>query len=579
MPRSHDRSPRALAALAARRLLLLKTSLPVALNAALPLALKVALTVALIAAPPVVGQTPLVTPGNTGLAGSVDDLSGRRLLLSLSEAQVGADLNGDGDTADGVPHLEQLGPAPDATLPLAGSFFGPRYDDRWALASVNEFFHGSDVNGDGDVVDQVLFTLDVRTGALVNTGLTAFGVVVDGTLVMGVREQSGVDLNGDGDTDDALLHVRDLSSGITVNLGLPVWGVFPLQADGDRVHFVVDELAGGDVDGDGVLERLAYVYDVPSATAQRVSDTGLFIPVFVVDDVHVLAVAEGALNMDVNGDGNTFGTAIVLVDLVTGAETITDVVFLLGASFFRGEGSVYVNFRLAGTDPNIIPHRIDLATGASEQLPQLPLGDQFQHRTPVSDGRIAALRVAETTADLNGDGDTDDLVLHTVDTATGAVTNHGFAVVIESLDVVDGVVAALVSEADHFGVDRNADGDTDDGTPVIIELASGRVTELPVAAQRTRPSSETVLRSLVLFDVVEGADGARDANGDGDADDTVLHAYDLRRRQLVPLGAHEGWARAEGRRVTLSVSEAASGLGDLNGDGDAEDHVVHVVDL
>ena len=38
-------------------------------------------------------------------------------------------------------------------------------------------------------------------------------------------------------------------------------------------------------------------------------------------------------------------------------------------------------------------------------------------------------------------------------------------------------------------------------------------------------------------------------------------------------------ALAEGRRVTLSVSEAASGLGDLNGDGDAEDHVVHVVDL
>ena len=30
----------------------------------------------------------------------------------------------------------------------------------------------------------MLFTLDVRTGALVNTGLTAFGVVVDGTLVI-----------------------------------------------------------------------------------------------------------------------------------------------------------------------------------------------------------------------------------------------------------------------------------------------------------------------------------------------------------------------------------------------------------
>jgi hypothetical protein len=71
-------------------------------------------------------------------------------------------------------------------------------------------------------------------------------------------------------------------------------------------------------------------------------------------------------------------------------------------------------------------------------------------------------------ADLNGDGDRNDSVLQLVDIATGRVTNVGRAVFADLFDVNTGrqgrgdAYAFVVSELDQGGVDLTGDGDLDD---------------------------------------------------------------------------------------------------------------------
>ena len=541
---------------------------------------RTALTIAallLAAAPTASAQTPLTPPGNTGLAGDVRELTDHRLLMRLSEAETGVDLNGDGDQDDQVPHLEIRGAGTDMTVPVAGSWSGLAFDARWLLASGQEFSHGSDLNGDGDQVDQVLSSLDSRTGALVNTGLSGFPTMDGPRALIGVLESAtGQDLNGDNDSDDTILHVRDLETGTTTNLGLAQYPFMFPQLHDRSVLVVIDELATGiDLDSDGVPnELLVHRYDWDTGTVTRMSDFSIAIaPWLVVNDTLVMGLTESEIGFDINMDGNTMGTVLALMDPVTGTIRLTDVVFLLGAATFGGDGSVYAAFRLAGANPQIIAHRVDLATGLSQALLNLPLGTSPpDFRTPIADDTHAVMRVAETTTDLNGDGDTDDMVLHTLELATGTARNHGFAVQIDSLDIRDGIATALVSEQAQGAADRNGDGDLLDGTPIAIDVATGRRLEFRSAASKPSPSA-----TLVAFSVLEAENGGRDANGDGDADDEVVHVYDMRRRQLFPLGVKDGFVLVTNRSLAFRVPETGSGLGDLNNDGDAADGVVHIV--
>jgi hypothetical protein len=532
---------------------------------------RTALTIAallLAAAPTASAQTPLTPPGNTGLAGEVRELTDHRLLMRLSEAETGADLNGDGDQDDQVPHLEIRGAGTDMTVPVAGFWSGFAFDARWLLASGQEFNHGSDLNGDGDQVDQVLSSLDSRTGTMVNTGLSGFPTMDGPRALIGVLESAtGQDLNGDNDSDDTILHVRDLETGTTTNLGLAQYPFMFPQLHDRSVFVVIDEFATSiDLDGDGVPnELLVHRYDWDTGTVTRMSDFSIAIaPWLVVDDTLVMGLTESEIGFDVNMDGNTLGTVLALMDPATGTIRLTDVVFLLGAATFGGDGSVYAAFRPAGANPQIIAHRVDLATGLSQALSNLPLGTSPpDFRTPLAD---------DTHADLNGDGDTDDMVLHTLELATGTARNHGFAVQIDSLDIRDGIATALVSEQAQGAADRNGDGDLLDGTPIAIDVATGRRLEFRSAASKPIPSE-----TLVVFSVLEAENGGRDANGDGDVDDEVVHVYDMRRRQLFPLGVNDGFVLVTNRSLAFRVPEIGSGLGDLNNDGDAADGVVHIV--
>jgi len=155
------------------------------------------------------GEGATLAPFVTGFP-QPDQLGGSLVVLDVDEAQQGADLDGDGlvggqvtvghDFAAGASYV----PSWNATDALVA---GP-----WLYALRVESDEQVDWNGDGDVLDRVLFAIDVASGTEVNLGLAVvpgllgLGVVDGDTLAVRVLED-GTDLNGDGDGFDTVVHV------------------------------------------------------------------------------------------------------------------------------------------------------------------------------------------------------------------------------------------------------------------------------------------------------------------------------------------------------------------------------------
>ena len=150
----------------------------------------------------------------------------------VDEAQQGLDLNGDGDLQDGVYHgvrshlptPQSIGISSSATFRSASSGFD--------LALVAQEIDGVDRNGDGDELDAVLLLYDPSPDRTLDSGLA---IDADATFVfVGFPDRlffaadeagQGADLNGDGDLEDDVLHRMDRSSGEVENLLLDVLGL------------------------------------------------------------------------------------------------------------------------------------------------------------------------------------------------------------------------------------------------------------------------------------------------------------------------------------------------------------------
>jgi hypothetical protein len=173
------------------------------------------------------------------------------------------------------------------------------------------------------------------------------------------------------------------------------------------------------------------------------------------------------------------------------------------------------------------------------------------------------------TADLNGDGDVSDAVLQVYHPATGTLTNVGWSAE-PAVDVFAGLVSFAVSESAQGGVDRNGDGDLADHVVALYDVATGWKKSTGLAAHHSR----VVARRLAAIAVPESDQGATDLDGDGDANDLVLHFAESlggRKRKeghsIVAVTGRERW-------LTFLVPEEDV---DLNGDGDLLDQVMHAV--
>ncbi|MCA1844968.1 MAG: hypothetical protein LC792_17595 [Actinobacteria bacterium] len=272
---------------------------------------------------------------NLGLAGSTQSfvhysaLPGGGIAFLVVEAdQGGKDLNGDGDTADTVVHVWRPG-AGVLNLKVAAHFPGALLQglDGGRLGiTVFEKDQEQDLNGDGDTTDRVV-ELWSPAGGLDNLGLATAGDIVavpGGGLAFRVIEsdQDHTDLNGDGDTTDAVLFVA-LADGTVRNSRVAVAGFNPTE-DG-RVTYTAWEDFQGDLNHDGDLtDRVPGVYDPVTDTVVSSGlpnlDTAL---ASLGGDRYGFAVMESSQNQtsaagtDLNGDGDTSDYVMHVITMLT----------------------------------------------------------------------------------------------------------------------------------------------------------------------------------------------------------------------------------------------------------------------
>jgi hypothetical protein len=187
---------------------------------------------------------------------------------------VGSDLNGDGDLLDNdLIHVYDAATDVVTGLGLSGSSLQIS-EDVLAFA-VPEFAHG-DLNGDGDTWDWPVHVYDFASGVTTNLGLDPYGGIshIDGEMFafpVAESSQGNSDLNGDGDTSDVVLHIHDAASGTTTNLELAEDKSNYPRFSGRRVAFTVSETDQGntDLNGDGdTLDTVVHVADFSVQTVE-----------------------------------------------------------------------------------------------------------------------------------------------------------------------------------------------------------------------------------------------------------------------------------------------------------------------
>jgi hypothetical protein len=492
------------------------------------------------------------------------------------EPSQGSDLNGDGDDDDGVVHYLELRSGEVVNTGLAVQFSSiadahPIPAGRLLVLSISERAQaGTDLNGDGDAEDEVIHIFDTSLRRARNVGLSGDGGVAAGILVLSVSERDqGVDLNGDGDTGERVLHRVDLRSGDVRNLRLAA-SIFPASLDrvSGLVAFSVFERDQGNVDatGDGDSDDApVHVLDVRSGAVRSLGLSAL------VDGVApggraVLLVREEDDGRDLNGDGDSDDFVLHIADLRRGRVVNTRTAFVAG----------------------LVSPRF-----AREFFPFF-VGENGQG------------------GDLNGDGDAFDAVLHVASLRSGETLNSGLDATATGFPLltgaagVDGARIVLpVSEQAQGGADLNGDGDAGDVVLHLFDARARSATNLRLPIRIL--TSDLGFPSLPLVADGDGfvsvpvpeSDGSVDLNGDGDVLDDVLHLVDIRSGTIanagraVPggfgfVGAELRFGRSaefpaesprEGGAFTFLVSEADDGHVDLNGDGDTADLVVHGVRL
>jgi len=414
--------------------------------------------------------------------------------------------------------------------------------------AVREAFQdgGTDLNGDQDAVDEVLFLHDAATGVTTNLGLAVIGPIeIDGPLVLfrvDEGQDGGVDYNMDGDLDDAILCVHDAASGVTSNIGLALPSFYEVDFDvlGQQVAFLVREQGPGsaqgvDLNGDGDVapsDDVLFLWNAQTGTTTNVGFAAAATPYLEGDYVVFEAFELGQGLADLNGDGDVVDGVVHQHHIPTGVTT---------------------NVGLAGS---------------------ISVFDQGR-------ALLVADEISQGTGDLNGDGDASDRVVYSLDPISGGLTKLDLTVPATNVSSSEGNVhAAFLFDELSGSQDRNGDGDMGDYVVTLVDKASGALvnTGLAMNVWNGVPAPPPFVGGTLPVPVPETGQGAVDLNGDGDASDVVMHVHVAPTGQTRNVGlavAPNADVVADKALAAFGVSEAAQGA-DLNADGDVIDVVAFV---
>ena len=333
-------------------------------------------------------------------------LEGDLLAFIVGEGSDGNnDLNDDDDTADKVLHVHDFASGKTTNLELAVQRSADfRLNGGLLAMAVSESFQGEDLNDDDDELDDVLYLLDFSDveddkidESVTNLEYAVQGFQLEnGRLAFGVREASqfAADLNNDGDTADLVLHLYDTATETTQNLKTDASFGFKLDDD-MLLGFGASEAdqGGSDGNGDGDVDDFTlYVFDFSTGSLRSLAvDPSGGLQTFQVDGKFVsFGVNESQQgNVDFNGDGD-FG--------------------------------------------DVVLHYLDATTGVSTNLAlDVTMGHQLQ------DGTIAFVVTEnlQNMADLNGDDDALDIVLHVANLETQMSPDYMIAALIAHVKSLD----------------------------------------------------------------------------------------------------------------------------------------------
>lgn len=543
---------------------------------------------------------------------------------TVDEIEQDMDLNDDGDLRDSALFAHDTRTQTTSVLPLAIFKIAPllEFGNGFVAFEVSESQQGdTDLNGDGDSHDNVLHVLDICKMTVTNLRLAALWFRAgDEFVAFNVWEfrQGETDLNGDGDALDTVLHVFDFSTGVATNLGFDVVATstqfcqseaLTYSVSSSRVAFLARE-AGDQVDhnGDGDLQdSVLHLYDAQSQITTNLAlacdSTFDTIPPMLMGEFLVFLVdEEGQFQTDLTGDGDTKDGAFHVLDLAT--MQLTNFA-LASRQYLAGENQaafVIAEYPRIGQDVDLNgdgdrdDQVVHVFSPTDFQVRNLGVAvasrelaaDPNDTGVPTIIGDLITLKVSERdqgSTDLNGDGDTNDEVLHVYDQTTGLLANTGLQVPPRSSfpyhpSAIGKTVFFVVGESGQGFQDLNGDGDTDDNVLHSFGTKTSEIKNLEFAVSNPSFSSEEAFRSSerwFVFPVSEPRQ-EKDLDGDGSIAGDVLLSYDVTSGTLTPIASYIDTSdyQIDGDLLAYVVREVE---GDLNGDGDNNDSVAHVADL
>lgn len=343
---------------------------------------------------------------------------------------------------------------------------------------------------------------DLATETVTDTGELGIPSIdgIDGNIIVFFKREDriGRDVNADGDTNDFIIMYYDISTATLNNT--EVVGFSP-SIDGNIIAFFTGELQiGQDLNGDGdTSDNVLRYYDISIGTTTNTGAVGLsgFGQTSIDGNIIAFVTREVDVGQDLNGDGSITTIGIVQYhDISTGITTNTEAHGLSGA----------------------------------------------ERRTPTVSGNIIAFGSGEVSVgqDLNGDGDTNDLIIRYYDISTSTLTNTGAQGGPRGGPSVEGNIIVFPTRESDFGQDLNGDRDMADDVLRYYDISTGTLTNTGVVGRN--PALE---KNIVAFHTFERSAG-QDLNGDRDKDDIILRYYDITTGRTTN-------TRVEGIRPSIQV--------------------------
>ncbi|MHC4448868.1 MAG: hypothetical protein ACYS0E_01835 [Planctomycetota bacterium] len=552
----------------------------------------------------------------------------RLVVIGVSEPESGQDLNGDGDRNDLVAHQLDVDSLQSINLGIAirGQVHA---SDRHFVFLSREDDQGQDLNADGDSGDAVWHVYDPQRAVSANNpfntqlatpppGRPCIGVT-GGFVLVASESAQGASFNADGDLLDDVAFSLSGETFIPTPLSGPPHAKGTELVGRDNRVLICGSEADDQVDfnGDGdMLDTVLGAVEFDAAGDGLYRPVGSLNPRAVLRNSYALAgskaiylideAAAGATDLNRDGDATDGIIAIFDFDNALGEILPNDASlgpFPLAGSFTYGFAAsdhrviVGIDEAAQGRDFNIDQDQADVIL-AWIDLENAPgrlnnLGLTLGTAKPAANGELGLVTVSEAASalvvgvDYNQDGDTGDegaFVLR-MTSPPGAVINLGLAAGSLSLHGTDAIIGVI--EAAQFGTDFNGDTDTEDLVPFVADLAlpAPPVRSLGIAAHaHVLGRTPTELRVGLL--IPEQPLTARaDVNADGDSTDNAVFWIDLdaqgRIRLPTPhLAGIAGFITSppvllDPDNLLFATSERMAGE-DLNGDGDEEDTVLRI---